>query len=153
MSEAGAAEGAGKIVSPEEAAAIEQAISACVRSFYGKAREDDLLGPVFAAAVSNWEHHFKRIDDFWSHVLLGTNRYSGHPYPLHAQLAVGPQHFDRWLLLFEQTVIETLAPAQAKIAIAKARMMARSFQAGMFPFKDEYGRPKRAPAGGFSADK
>ena len=147
MSEAESAAGAAPSVSAEEAAEIEKAISTCVRQFYGKAREDDLLGPIFSAAVSDWEHHFKRIDDFWSHVLLGTKRYSGHPYSLHVPLAIGPQHFDRWLLLFEETVIATLAPAQGKVAIARARTMARSFQAGMYPFKDADGRPRRAPTG------
>ncbi len=136
-----------------EHARIEQNISALVRSFYGKARADALLGPVFNAAVADWEHHFARIDDFWSHVLLGTTRYSGHPYPLHTALPVGADHFSRWLALFEETARETLEPTLAEKAVAKARHMAASFQAGMFPFKDEQGRPSRTPPGGNPARK
>jgi hemoglobin len=130
----------------ENAKDLEDAIRTCVRRFYGKARQDALLGPVFNAHVTDWEHHFARIDDFWSHVLLGTKRYSGHPYPLHVQLPVRPEHFPRWVALFEETANETLPLELAATAIAKARMMAASFQAGIFPFKDAGGQPSRVPA-------
>jgi len=126
--------------SPE---AVEEAIRTLVRRFYGKARQDALLGPVFNTHVTDWEHHFARIDDFWSHVLLGTKRYSGHPYPLHVQLPIKLEHFPRWVALFEETANETLAPHLAEQVIAKAHMMAASFQAGIFPFKDANGRPSR----------
>jgi hemoglobin len=129
----------------ENAAAVEEAIGTCVRAFYGKARQDVLLGPIFNSHVSDWEHHFARIGDFWSHVLLGTKRYSGHPYPLHVQLPVKPEHFGRWVALFEETADETLAPELAAKAIAKARQMSASFQAGIFPFKDANGQPSRLP--------
>jgi hemoglobin len=131
---------------PEYAEAVERAISLFVRRFYDNARQDALLGPVFAERVTDWEHHFKRIDNFWSHVLLGTSRYSGHPYPLHARLPVELEHFSRWLALFEAAARETLEPALAEKAIAKARHMSASFQAGIFPFREENGHPQRTPA-------
>ncbi len=131
---------------PVNSQAVEEAIKVCVRTFYGKARQDPLLGPVFNSHVGDWEHHFSRIDDFWSHVLLGTKRYSGHPYPLHAMLPVKPEHFSRWLALFEETAKEALDGEYAEKAIAKARHMAASFQAGIFPFKDANGKPSRIPA-------
>ncbi len=55
-----------------ENAEIEAAIEACVRNFYAKGRNDDLLGPVFNSTVTDWERHLKRIQDFWSRTLLGT---------------------------------------------------------------------------------
>jgi hemoglobin len=128
-----------------EASEAEEAIRRCVRSFYGKARVDDLLGPVFAATVPDWDHHLARVDDFWSHALLGTERYKGHPYPVHVNLSIGPEHFPRWLALFEETALDTLPAELAKKAIAKARHMARSFEAGIFPFVDKHGRPSRRP--------
>ena len=126
-------------------AGIEAAISACVRNFYAKGRKDEILGPVFDAAVGDWENHLKRIENFWSIMLLGTARYSGHPYPVHVPLPVEPEHFARWVALFEETAHETLGPELAKKAIGKARHMSASFQAGIFPFKDEEGRPSRVP--------
>ncbi len=126
-------------------AEIEAAIETCVRAFYAKGRNDDLLGPVFDAAVGDWESHFRRIQDFWSKLLLGTARYSGHPYPVHTPLPVKPEHFTRWIALFEETARGTLDAELAKKAIGRARHMAVSFQAGIFPFKDEHGRPSRIP--------
>ena len=128
-----------------EDAEIEAAIEACVRTFYAKGRNDDLLGPVFNSAVADWERHFKRIQDFWSRMLLGTSRYSGHPYPAHVHLPVEPEHFLRWVGLFEETARETLDPALAEKAISRARHMSVSFQAGIFPFKDKHGRPSWLP--------
>lgn len=128
-----------------ENAELEAAIEACVRNFYAKGRNDEVLGPVFNSTVTDWERHFKRIQNFWSRMLLGTTRYSGHPYPAHVHLPVEPEHFVRWVALFEETARETLAPDLAEKAISRARHMSLSFQAGIFPFKDEHGRPSRLP--------
>ena len=83
----------GSVAQALENAEIEAAIEACVRNFYAKGRNDDLLGPVFNSTVADWERHLKRIQDFWSRTLLGTARYSGHPYPAHMHLPVEPEHF------------------------------------------------------------
>jgi hemoglobin len=123
----------------------EEAIGQCVRQFYGRAQKDDLLGPVLAASVPDWEHHFSNIQDFWSNALLGTGRYSGFPYPPHIRLPVEPEHFDRWVALFAETAAETLSPELAGKAVEKARTMAACFKAGMFPFVDQNGRPSRQP--------
>ena len=112
-----------------ENAEIEAAIDACVRNFYAKGRNDGLLGPVFNSSVTDWEHHLKRIQDFWSRTLLGTTRYSDHPYPSHMRLPVKPEHFLRWVALFEETARETLDADLAEKAIGRARHMSASFQA------------------------
>ena len=127
-------------------AAIEHAIGVCVRSFYAKAVTDPLLAPVFEGRIADWEHHISRIIDFWSRVLLGTSRYSGHPFLIHLILSVEPEHFDRWLALFEETARETLDIPRAELAIARARHMSACFRAGLFPFTDRDGRPSRFPA-------
>ncbi len=128
-----------------EEAALERDIDRCVRLFYAKAQNDTLLGPLFERSIHDWEHHFGRIRDFWSRVLLGTARYSGHPYPVHTGLPVEPEHFSRWVSLFEEAARETLPAPHALQAIEKARHMSTSFQAGIFPFTDSEGRPARLP--------
>jgi hemoglobin len=110
----------------------EAGISALVDEFYARARRDPLLGPVFESEVVNWMHHLQVIADFWSHVLLGTDRYRGTPYPVHVRLPVKLEHFDRWLALFEAAAPEFLPPTAAETACARARMMAASFRAGLF---------------------
>jgi len=125
--------------------ASEQAICVFVRRFYDRAKGDALLAPVFAASIADWEHHLQRIQDFWSRALLGTERYSGFPFPAHMHLPVEPEHFSRWVALFEQTAQDSLPPALAEKAIERAHHMSTCFQAGIFPFKDENGRPSRLP--------
>ncbi|HTV34612.1 MAG TPA: group III truncated hemoglobin [Methylocella sp.] len=127
------------------ASEVEEAIKTCVREFYAKARQDTLLGPIFNSTVKDWDDHLRVIADFWSKVLLQTNRYNSSPFPLHRPLPVEPEHFTRWLELFEETTSATLPPPHAAKAQAKARHMAESFKAGIFPFFDKEGRPSRHP--------
>ena len=119
---------------------------ACASGAFTRARKKDpLLGPVFAVSVPDREHHFSKIQDFWSRALLGTQRYAGMPFPAHLQLPVEPEHFSRWMALFEKTAAETLSPALAEKAIEKARHMSMCFQSGLFPFVGKDGRPSRQP--------
>src|ERR1700754_3693638 len=88
----------------------EASIALLVRTFYDRARQDDVIGPVFAAAVEDWDHHIGKITDFWSGVMLRTGRYNGRPMRPHLILPLEGRHFDRWLELFEATARE-LFPA------------------------------------------
>jgi hemoglobin len=126
--------------------AEEEAIAVCVRQFYAKAREDALLGPVFNAKVEDWDVHMRVIANFWSKALLGTDRYNGSPFVVHANLPVEVEHFSRWLALFEETAKTTMPPELAAKALAKAQHMAASFKAGIFPFVGSDGQPSRRPA-------
>jgi hemoglobin len=123
----------------------ERAISACIRQFYGAARQDRVLGPIFAAAIQDWETHIRVVADFWSRSLLRTDRYDRSPFAAHMNLPVEFAHFDRWLELFEAAAIATLPQDLADRAVAKAHLMAASFRAGIFPFTDAQGRPSRQP--------
>ena len=126
--------------------AVEEAIKNCVAAFYAKARQDPLLGPIFNNAVHDWDGHLRIISNFWSKALLATHRYSGSPFPLHMNLPLELEHFERWLSLFEETAKAALPAEYAAKAIAKARHMAEAFKAGIFIFVDKDGRPSRRPA-------
>jgi hemoglobin len=123
----------------------EAAIMTFVRAFYGEAQKDPLLGPVFGSVVHNWETHYRTVADFWSRVLLGTDRYKGHPFPFHTKLPIELHHFERWLALFTIAAETHLPPDFAAKAVAKAHHMAESFKAGLFPFTDAQGKPSRLP--------
>lgn len=111
---------------------IEEAdIERLVRTFYGRAREDEILDPVFAAHVEDWEHHLRRIRDFWSSVVLRSGRYRGRPVPAHVPLPIDATHFDRWLELFEETAREVCTPQAADVFIERARMIAGSLEMAM----------------------
>ena len=106
---------------------------------------DPLLGPVFTSAISDLPAHLEVIKNFWSRSLLGTERYQGHPYPVHTSLRIEPEHFQRWLELFIESVRETLPEPQAGEAVGQASHIAQCFQAGIFPFTDANGKLSRLP--------
>src|SRR5690606_31152979 len=54
-------------------------IADLIATFYGRAREDELIGPIFNRAVDDWPEHIAQITDFWSSIMLRTGRYSGRP--------------------------------------------------------------------------
>lgn len=128
---------------PERRAALTQAVSLqtgldhaviedFLRAFYGAAREDTLLGPAFAG-VADWEKHITVITRFWGSVALMTGEYHGQPMQAHAQLALTPAHFVRWLEIFERIARGRLTPAGAEHMLERARRIARSLEMGLIP--------------------
>lgn len=107
----------------------EADIADLVSSFYKKVRNDDLLAPVFEAAIKgNWEQHLKRMCDFWSTLLLYSRRYLGDPMTKHMALNIGKEHFSRWLQLFTGTVDELFLGENAKEAKKRAGHIAKLMQ-------------------------
>ena len=100
---------------------------ALVHRFYARARADDLLGPVFEAAVHDWPAHLSQLVDFWSALLRGTRRFDGAPLPRHLALPLSQALFDRWLQLFRQTTAELGNPAMQQRADARAAAVAEHF--------------------------
>ena len=109
----------------------EVMIERLVRTFYGAVRQDELIGPVFAARITDWEPHLQRMCGFWSSVALMSGRYHGQPMEKHLPLPVDAQHFDRWLALFERTAHEVCPPAAAGHFIDRARRIAQSLELGI----------------------
>jgi len=108
-------------------------IDRLVGVFYARAREDAVLGPVFNRHVEDWPAHLVRIGQFWASVMLSTGAYSGSPMQRHAPLPIGPEHFHRWLALFECTAREVCPPASADRFVDAAQRMARSLQLARAP--------------------
>lgn len=102
-------------------------------AFYAKATTDDLIGEFFTEVVPfDLRHHLPIIGDFWESVLFGTQAYGKHnrsPLQLHAELdalePLHPEHFDRWLELFRETVDELFAGPRAEFAKLRSAMIAK----------------------------
>jgi hemoglobin len=109
----------------------EPMIERLVRSFYAKIRQDVLLGPVFEARIRDWEPHLQRMCEFWSSVALMSGRYHGNPMAKHLPLPVDATHFDRWLLLFEETAREVCPPEAEAHFVERARRIAESLELGI----------------------
>jgi hemoglobin len=103
-----------------------------VHAFYARVRDDTMLGPIFNAAVLNWEEHLAKLCDFWSSVTLMSGRYKGTPMAAHAALPnLAGEHFDRWLELFKATAHERCLPGAASLFIDRAERIAQSLELGV----------------------
>lgn len=110
----------------------ESMIETLVHSFYARVRRDPVLGPIFNAAIHDWDTHLAKLCAFWSSVTLMSGRYKGTPMQAHAALPdIGPAHFTRWLGLFEQTARDVCPPAAALVFVEKANRIAASLQLGI----------------------
>lgn len=109
-------------------------IKILVNSFYERVREDDLLGDIFNNIIQdNWPKHLEKMYRFWQTILLEDHTYFGSPFAPHAQMPVNKVHFDRWMLLFCQTVDALFTGEKAEEAKWRAGKMAE-----MFHYKIEY---------------
>lgn len=106
-------------------------IERLVRAFYAKVRRDDLLGPVFAARIGDWEPHLEQMCAFWSSVALMSGRYHGRPMEKHLPLPVDACYFDRWLALFDETAREICPPVAANHFMERANAIAESLELGI----------------------
>lgn len=110
------------------------AIAQLVHEFYDEVRRDPGLQPVFDAAIGeNWGPHLERMVDFWSTVMLATHEFQGNVFGKHMALdGVVPDHFKRWLALFEATARRLFIPELADEFLLVARRIAASLQYGFF---------------------
>jgi hemoglobin len=117
----------------------EPTLERLIRTFYTAARTDPLIGPMFDG-MDDWEHHIATITEFWSSVALMTGTYHGQPMAKHAKLPLRPEHFARWLALFEQTARNVCTEPGADLLIEKSRRIAESLQIGISVHRGELPR-------------
>jgi hemoglobin len=118
----------------------EALVREVVVSFYAKAREDDVIGPVFnrVVAAEDWPAHLDTITDFWSSMLLGTGRYMGRPMPKHFAIAeLDDAHFARWLRLFRETAEALCPPEAAALFVERAETIGNNFRIRLAQFRGE----------------
>ncbi len=100
-----------------------------VDTFYGRARQDELIGPIFNNTIQDrWPQHLNKLYNFWQTVLLGEHTYYGAPFPPHSVLPLQQAHFERWLQLFHQTLDDLFSGPKAQEAKQRSVMMAQMFQ-------------------------
>lgn len=105
-------------------------IERLVRDFYRLAAQDDLLGPVFAAAEVDWPTHLDRLTDFWCWQLLGHEGYRRNPLRAHESAHTitpfTPAHHQRWEELFCDTVDAQAVGPVAEAAKVRGLKMSRA---------------------------
>jgi hemoglobin len=80
-----------------------------VDAFYDKVKTDNKIGYLFTdVAQVNWELHLPIMYDFWENILFYTGNFNGNPMLKHKELnqksKMSQEHFQRWNLVFNQTV-------------------------------------------------
>lgn len=104
----------------------EEQIAELVDRFYARVRADEVLGPIFEAAICDgWAPHLARMRAFWSSVMLASRTYKGNPMVAHLNLPrLTREHFDRWLEMWRQTAGELCGEPAAEQFVGKAEMIA-----------------------------
>ncbi len=120
----------------EEAESIgltDEVVSSVIASFYGKIRDDELLGPIFTGKIRDWPNHLQQMNKFWRSILFSTGEYAGNPMVKHQDLPLlDEHHFSHWLELFYATLREECTQeAGIELFGGRARMIADSLLTGI----------------------
>ncbi|MER5172716.1 group III truncated hemoglobin [Thioclava sp. GXIMD2076] len=107
-------------------------IDRVVAAFYARVREHHMLGPVFAAHVTDWPAHEEKVAAFWRGSILHEGDYDGSPMMAHRRAGnVRPGMFPVWLGLFDDTLRRELDPLAAAGWSALAHRIGTSLRAGV----------------------
>ena len=96
-------------------------IELLVNSFYDKIKQDRQLGFIFNdIAKVNWSTHLPVMYNFWENIIFHTGSYEGNPMNLHLHLhgikRLNKEHFQQWILLFNNTVNSLFKGKNADLA-------------------------------------
>ena len=111
-------------------------IDLIMRVFYERALADEVIGYIFKdVAKIDLEHHLPIIGAFWETMLFQSGNYAGlgrNPLEVHMALhlrsALKPEHFVRWLELFERSVDDEFVGERTEFLKMRAHSIAGRMQ-------------------------
>ncbi len=104
-------------------------IQLMVNEFYGKIREDELLGPIFNNVIKdNWDTHLEKMYGFWETIVFNVRQYTGSPFQKHIPLPIEGKHFQHWLALFHATIDEHFVGKNAEEIKKRSTQMGMMFE-------------------------
>lgn len=106
-----------------------QDVHELVSSFYKKVMSDDVIGPFFRGI--QLEEHLPKMEFFWRFVLLDESGYTTSVTDKHMHMWLKKEHFDRWLLLFYQTLDELFTGEKVNLAKQRASLIGWTIQSKM----------------------
>ncbi len=107
-------------------------IERVVAVFYARVRTHGMLGPVFAAHITDWPAHEETEVRFWANTILHERNYGGTPVEAHVNAGnVRPGMFATWLAVFDEVLAEELSQDQAAAWSALAHRIGRSLRASV----------------------
>ena len=78
--------------------------------FYSAVLKDEILADFFIDKLGDemisdeWRRHLDLLRDFWSSMILEESGYRGNLVEAHADMALTPVEFERWLKVFHYTL-------------------------------------------------
>ena len=111
---------------------LEQ-IECFINLFYQRVLEDELLASIFLeVAKIDLQVHIPIICAYWEKLLLGGKRYKRHTMNIHRAVAaktlLEPKHFQRWLMLFLETLEQNYQGEHAEKAKKIAHHIAQNME-------------------------
>lgn len=108
-------------------------IELLINSFYDKVKQDAIIGSFFTEVVQvNWEKHLPVMYNFWENIVFQTGSYNGNPMDKHLELnkksLITMEHFQRWILLFNETVDELFLGTNSELIKQRALSIATVMQ-------------------------
>jgi len=100
-----------------------------VNTFYSKVVEDDILAPFFKNLDFNI--HMPKMISFWAFVLLDEAGYKTDVTEKHMKMRLKKEHFDQWILLFNETVDTLFKGEKAELAKQRAFLVGWTIQSKM----------------------
>ncbi|WP_144283170.1 group III truncated hemoglobin [Chryseobacterium echinoideorum] len=115
-------------------------IELLINSFYAKVIKDEIIAFFFNdVAKVNWDHHLPKMYSFWETILFGQMSYKGNPmavhFPVNEVAAMEKKHFEQWLKLWKETILENFHGENVSMAITKSENIAK-----LMSFKMEMAR-------------
>ena len=101
-----------------------------VDAFYGEAKKDELLGPIFHQFVDDWKPHIQKVASFWEATLFSSGAYKGNPMAIHQKVdetlnhSLRQVHFNRWVEIWKQTTDSMFSGSKAEMAKQRASNIA-----------------------------
>ncbi len=86
---------------------------------------------MFAQSKVNWDEHLPLLINFWDTMIFRSNAYHGAPLQKHLDLDVTKEHFERWVMIFCETVDARFIGPIAEQMKNAARSIAHTFQLRM----------------------
>ncbi|MCJ7465869.1 MAG: group III truncated hemoglobin [Maribacter sp.] len=114
-----------------------------VTTFYGKIRNDKVLGPIFNSIITDWDGHFVVLTDFWETQLFLKRKYYGNPVTVHQEVddkmnhTITSEHFGLWLNLWFATIDELFEGETAWIAKNRAQKMSTMLYLQIFEHRNK----------------
>ena len=104
-----------------------------VASFYTKVKQDKQIGYFFTEIANlDFDSHLPVMCDFWENIIFKKAIYKGNPMlshiHLHKKMNIESFHFEKWLRLWEQTLIQNFVGENANEALQRAKQIASLIQ-------------------------